>query len=85
MAKELGGQGKVFILDGIPVVPILERVQGFKDAVAKHPGITIAGIQNGKQERSVALSVTENAIQATPDLKGSSALTMAALWGHWLR
>jgi ribose transport system substrate-binding protein len=66
----LKGQGKVAILDGIPVVPILERVKGFKDAIAKFPGITIVATQNGKQERPTALSVTENMIQANPDLSG---------------
>ena len=68
LAEYLKGQGKVAILDGIPVVPILERVRGFKDAVGKHPGISIVATQNGKQERATALSVTENMIQATPDL-----------------
>ena len=38
LGKHLNGKGKVAILDGIPVVPILERVQGFKDAIAKFPG-----------------------------------------------
>jgi ribose transport system substrate-binding protein len=70
LGKYLDGKGKVAILDGIPVVPILERVRGFKDAIAKFPGITVVGSQNGKQERDVALSVTENIIQSTPDLAG---------------
>ena len=70
LAQHLKGQGKVAILDGIPVVPILERVRGFKDAVAKHPGITIVATQNGKQERATSLSVTENMIQSAPDLNG---------------
>jgi ribose transport system substrate-binding protein len=70
LAKVLGGRGKVAILDGIPVVPILERVRGFKAAVAKHPEIQIVDVQNGKQERSAALAVTENMIQSHPDLNG---------------
>jgi len=70
LAKSLNGTGKVAILDGIPVVPILERVRGFKDAVAKYPGIKIVDTQNGKQERSAALTVTENMIQSHPDLNG---------------
>lgn len=70
LAKTLGGSGEVAILDGIPVVPILERVRGFRDAVAKHPGIKIVTVQNGKQERDFALTVTENMIQANPNLKG---------------
>jgi ribose transport system substrate-binding protein len=70
LGQYLNGKGKVAILDGIPVVPILERVKGFKDAIAKFPGITIVATQNGKQERPTALSVTENMIQANPDLVG---------------
>ena len=70
LGKALDGKGKVAILDGIPVVPILERVKGFKEAMSKFPEIKIVTIQNGKQERDVALSVTENIIQSTPDLAG---------------
>lgn len=70
LAKTLNGKGNVAILDGIPVVPILERVRGFKDAIKKYPDIKLVDTQNGKQERSVALSVTENMIQAHPDLNG---------------
>lgn len=68
LAEDLGGKGKVAILDGIPVVPILERVKGFKEAIAKHPGIEIVDIQNGKQDRAEAMKVTENMLQANPDL-----------------
>lgn len=70
LAKTLGDKGKVAILDGIPVVPILERVKGFRDAIAKHPNITIVDVQNGRQERSTAMSVTENMLQSHPDLNG---------------
>lgn len=68
MAEDLGGQGKVAILNGIPVVPILERVEGFKAAVAEHPGIEIVDNQNGQQERDKAMTVTENMMQANPEL-----------------
>lgn len=68
MVEDLGGKGKVAILDGIPVVPILERVDGFKAAVAESSGIEIVDIQNGKQDRAVATDVTENILQANPDL-----------------
>ena len=34
------------------------------------PGIKIVSIQNGKQERDQALTVTENMLQAQPKLKG---------------
>ena len=70
LGQVLGGRGKVAILDGIPVVPILERVRGFKDGIAKFSGVQLVDTQNGKQERSIALSVTENMIQSHPDLAG---------------
>jgi ribose transport system substrate-binding protein len=63
-------QGNVGILDGIPSMGILERVRGCKEALAKHPEVKVASVQNGKQERDQALSVTENMLQANPDLKG---------------
>lgn len=70
LAKEIGGSGDVAILDGIAVVPILQRVEGFTDAISNYPNINIVDKQNGKQERSVAMDVTENMIQANPNLVG---------------
>ncbi len=70
LAKQINNNGKVAILDGIPVVPILQRVEGFTDAMKNYPNIQIVDKQNGKQERSIALDVTENMIQANPDLSG---------------
>jgi ribose transport system substrate-binding protein len=70
LGKVLNGRGEVAILDGIPVVPILERVRGFKDGIAKFPDLKLVDVQNGKQERSAALTVTENMIQSHPGLSG---------------
>ncbi|MBV7888034.1 substrate-binding domain-containing protein, partial [Yersinia pestis] len=70
LAKSLGGKGKVAILYGIPVVPILERLRGFEDAIKKYPDIKIVTKQNGKQKRDTALPVTENMLQSVPDLAG---------------
>ncbi len=70
LAKSIGESGSVALLDGIPVVPILERIRGCKAGLAKFPNVKIVDTQNGKQERDTALSVTENMISAHPDLKG---------------
>ncbi|QRX81967.1 ABC transporter substrate-binding protein [Glaciimonas sp. PAMC28666] len=70
LAKNLGGKGDVAILDGIAVVPILDRVRGCKKALSTFPGIKIVTTQNGKQERDQALTVTENILQANHKLKG---------------
>ncbi|WP_325006870.1 ABC transporter substrate-binding protein [Paenibacillus sp.] len=69
MAEDLKGKGNVAILDGIPVVPILERVQGFKDAIAEYPDIKLVDTQNGNQDRAKAMAVTENMLQSNPDLQ----------------
>ncbi len=70
LAEELGGEGEVAILDGIPVVPILQRVEGCTAAFDEYEGIELVDTQNGRQDRSVALGVVENMIQSHPDLAG---------------
>lgn len=70
LAKELGGEGEVAILDGIPVIPILQRVEGCKAALAEFKDIKLVDVQNGRQDRSVALGVVENMIQSHPNLVG---------------
>ncbi|TLP48118.1 MULTISPECIES: ABC transporter substrate-binding protein [Cohaesibacter] len=70
MAEALGGKGEVAILDGIPVVPILQRVEGCKAALGEFADIKLVDTQNGRQDRSVALGVVENMIQSHPKLAG---------------
>ncbi len=70
LAEEIDGKGDVAILDGIPVVPILERVRGCKDALAEYADIKLVDTQNGKQDRTIAMGVTENMLQSNPNLKG---------------
>ncbi|WFR99038.1 ABC transporter substrate-binding protein [Rhizobium tumorigenes] len=70
LAKSLNGTGEVAILDGIAVVPILQRVEGCKQALAEFSSIKLVDTQNGRQDRSVALGVVENMIQSHPNLKG---------------
>lgn len=70
LAESLGGSGEVAILDGIPVIPILQRVEGCKAALEEFPGVELVDVQNGRQDRSVALGVVENMIQSRPNLVG---------------
>ncbi|AQZ51244.1 ABC transporter substrate-binding protein [Martelella mediterranea] len=70
LGEALGGSGEVAILDGIPVIPILQRVEGCKAALDEFDGIELVDVQNGRQDRSVALGVVENMIQSHPDLAG---------------
>lgn len=70
LGEAIGGKGEVAILDGIPVVPILQRVEGCKAALAEFPEVQLVDTQNGRQDRSVALGVVENMIQSKPNLAG---------------
>ncbi|QEM83451.1 ABC transporter substrate-binding protein [Halomonas binhaiensis] len=70
LAQQLDGEGKVALLDGIPVVPILQRIEGCTAALEEYDGIEVVDKQNGRQERTHAMTVTENMLQAHPDLNG---------------
>ncbi len=70
LGEAVGGKGEVAILDGIPGVPILQRVEGCKAALAEFKDIKLVDTQNGRQDRSVALGVVENMIQSHPNLVG---------------
>ena len=69
MAKQLGDKGNVAIIDYPLVQSVVNRVNGFKDAIAKHPGIKIVSVQTGIT-RAEALSVAQNMLQANPDING---------------
>jgi len=69
MAEQLGGKGNVAIIDYPTVQSVVNRVKGFKDALAKHPDMKIVAVQTGIT-RAEALSVAQNMLQANPDING---------------
>ncbi|WP_416362547.1 substrate-binding domain-containing protein [Phyllobacterium sp. 0TCS1.6A] len=69
MAEQLGGKGNVAIIDYPLVQSVVNRVNGFKDAIAKHPDIKIVSVQTGIT-RAEALAVAQNMLQANPDIAG---------------
>lgn len=71
LAEKIGDEGKVGILAGsLTATNHAARVQGFKDEMAKHPNIQIVFEQPDDDSLEKAVSLTENALQANPDLKG---------------
>jgi ribose transport system substrate-binding protein len=69
MAEQLGGKGQVAIIDYPLVQSVVNRVNGFKEAIAKHPDIKIVSIQTGIT-RAEALAVAQNMLQANPEING---------------
>src|SRR4051812_6306763 len=69
MAKATGGTGKVAILLGSSGNNVTtDRTQGFKDELAKTPGLSVVAEQTGEFDRSKGQSVMEQLIQSHPDI-----------------
>ncbi|WP_116133131.1 substrate-binding domain-containing protein [Tropicimonas sp. IMCC34043] len=69
MGKELGGKGKVAIIDYPTVQSVVARIDGFKKGLESFPDIEIVAQQTGIT-RAEALAVAQNMLQANPDITG---------------
>ncbi len=70
LAKTLGGKGSVGIINQPAITSVLDRVQGFKEAIARHPDIKIVADVNGQGVRDKAMQAASDALQAHPELNG---------------
>lgn len=71
LAKHLDGKGKVGILSGsLTATDHVERIQGFKKALESHPDMEIVFEQPDNDVLEEAVTLTENALQAHPDIAG---------------
>ena len=71
LAEHLGGKGKVGILAGsLTATDHVERIKGFKKALESHPDMQIVFEQPDNDVLEDAVSLTENALQANPDIAG---------------
>jgi ribose transport system substrate-binding protein len=70
LARILGGKGKLAIVNQPAITSVLDRVEGFRQAVAKHPEMAIVADVNGQGVRDRALEVASDVLQAHPDLDG---------------
>jgi ribose transport system substrate-binding protein len=64
-----GRKARIGILEGIPGHETGDsRLRGFRDAVAGHPGMTVAASQPANWERDQGFNVFQNMLQAHPDI-----------------
>jgi ABC-type sugar transport system substrate-binding protein len=71
LAKAVGGTGKVVEIQGILGTNVAQdRSKGFEEGIAKYKGITVVAKQAAGFDRSKALDVMTNVLQAHPDIKG---------------
>jgi ribose transport system substrate-binding protein len=70
IAKQLGGKGKVALLEGIPGHETGDsRLKGFRDALKASPGIEIVASQTANWERDQGFNVFQNILQSHPDVQ----------------
>jgi ribose transport system substrate-binding protein len=70
VAKTLGDGGDIAVLEGEPGRDIVQQRQdGFKEGVAANPAVKIVSSQVADHSREGGQRVTENVIQANPDIK----------------
>lgn len=69
MVKITNGRAKVAVLEGIPGHETGDsRLKGFKEAIAKSPGVTIVASQPANWERDLGFNVFQNMLQAHPEI-----------------
>ena len=69
MGEVLGGKGKVAVIDYPTVQSVVARIEGFKKGLEAFPEIEIVAQQTGIT-RAEALAVSQNMLQANPDITG---------------
>jgi ribose transport system substrate-binding protein len=70
VAEKLGGKGKLAVLEGIPGHETGDsRLKGFREAIAKHPGLSIVASQTANWERDQAFNVTQDILQSHPEIQ----------------
>lgn len=68
--EQISGEGNVLILNGMQTSDVVDRINGYKDTIAKYESVTVAN-EVMVTENSVAACTTaiENMLQAAPDAK----------------
>ena len=75
MADKIGGKGNVLIVNGPQVSAVRLRVEGCKDALAKHPDIKVlSSDQDGKGSRDGGYAVGQTLLVRFPELAGVFAI-----------
>lgn len=79
--EQIGKKGDVAIINGPPVTAVLDRIQAFKDVVAKNPDVKIVADQIMGNTIADGIAVAENMLQANPNLSGFLCMNDFAFLG----
>jgi len=71
IAEMMGGEGELILLEGVPgAQTAIDRLDGAHAALESFPGITVVAQQSAEYNRAIAMDVTQNLLQAHPNVKG---------------
>lgn len=71
LVDKLGGQGNIYVLNGLAGIPTSEqRWQGAKEVFDKYPGIKVLSTANADWDQAKAKSVVADMLAAKPDVNG---------------
>ena len=74
IAKMIGGKGNVGLVSQPELQSVLDRETGFREAIAKNPGIKIVSTINGAGVRDRSLKAADDMFQAHSDLRAIFAI-----------
>jgi ribose transport system substrate-binding protein len=77
MADATGDKGKVAILTKTGQPNLEDRVRGYREELARHPGIRMVGIGNTSSDPTAAASAAAAFLQRHPDLAGIGCVEAA--------
>lgn len=76
LGELIGGQGEVIAINNTPGTPIGDaRVEGFKQGIAKFPGIKFLGVKYSNNETAKAANIASTTASSNANLKGIFAVT----------
>ena len=81
VASSMGGKARVGIVGALDSFIQNQRQKAFVDAISGHPGISIAGVVDGRNVQDNALSAAETLMTGNPDLTAVYATGEPALLG----
>jgi inositol transport system substrate-binding protein len=65
VAKDMGGKGNIVVIEGVMGIDAqIQRMEGYKEVLAKYPDIKIVAQQAANWQRSEAFAITENWIKS---------------------
>ncbi|MFQ6133579.1 MAG: substrate-binding domain-containing protein [Armatimonadota bacterium] len=70
LAKEIGEEGEVLVIDHPTVRSVQDRTKGFREVMAKYPKIEVVEYAPAEGQRDKAQQVMQNKLLSYPDLKG---------------